>query len=398
MSNDGMSGIDMQNGDTSGLKMHFANGTVVTPNGLLNGATIRIAGDRIALITPLERLSSEAIDLDGGWLVPGFVDTQVNGGGGVLLNDAPTVAGIAAIGAAHAPYGTTAFMPTLISDTPDVIAATLDAMDAAILAGVPGVVGAHIEGPCINVSRKGIHDPAKFRLLDDAMIELLIRPRKGRVMVTLAPELTDAASIARLVAGGVIVSAGHTDADYETIVEAVGAGLTGITHLFNAMSPLLHRAPGVVGAALDDRSVYCGLIADGLHVHDAALRLALNARPNDRLMLVSDAMPSVGAVDKDFRLQGRLIHVEDGKCFGEDGTLAGSDLDMAGAVRNLVARTHADVPTAAAMAAANPAAFLGLSHERGSLTPGLRADWVALTADLRPAGTWIGGLKIADGI
>ena len=133
---------------------------------------------------------------------------------------------IAAIAAAHRPYGTTAFMPTLISDTPDVIAATLDAMDAAILAGVPGVVGAHIEGPCINPARKGIHDPAKFRLLDDAMIELLIRPRKGRVMVTLAPELTDPASIARLVAGGVIVSAGHTDADYDTIVEAAGSGLT----------------------------------------------------------------------------------------------------------------------------------------------------------------------------
>ncbi|MES3151986.1 N-acetylglucosamine-6-phosphate deacetylase [Sphingomonas faeni] len=379
----------------SGLQMQFANGTIVTPDALLNGATITIDGDRIVSITGVDTRATDAIDLAGGWLLPGFIDTQVNGGGGVLLNDEPTVAGIAAIGAAHAPYGTTAFMPTLISDTPDVIAATLDAMDAAVLAGVPGVVGAHIEGPWINPSRKGIHDPAKFRLLDDAMIELLIRPRKGRVMVTLAPELTDPASIARLVAGGVIVSAGHTDADYETIVAALAAGMTGITHLFNAMSPLLHRAPGVVGAALDDRSAYCGLIADGLHVHDAALRLALNARPHDRLMLVSDAMPSVGAVDKDFRLQGRLIHVEDGKCFGEDGTLAGSDLDMAGAVRNLVARTQADVPTAAAMAATYPAAFLGLSHERGALAPGLRADWVALTADLRPAGTWIGGRLVA---
>ena len=375
--------------------MHFVNGTIVTADTLLTGATITVEGDRIVSITALDSTPSDAIDLQNGWLVPGFIDTQVNGGGGVLLNDQPTVEGIAAIGAAHAPYGTTAFMPTLISDTPDVIEATLDAMDAAILAGVPGVVGAHIEGPWINPSRKGIHDPAKFRLLDDAMIALLVRPRRGRVMVTLAPELTDAASIARLVAGGAIVSAGHTDADYETIIAAVGAGLTGITHLFNAMSPLLHRAPGVVGAALDDRHVYCGLIADGLHVHDAALRLALNARPRDRLMLVSDAMPSVGAVDKDFRLQGRLIHVEDGKCFGEDGTLAGSDLDMAGAVRNLVARTDADVPTAAAMAATNPAAFLGLGHERGALAPGLRADWVMLTADLRPAGTWIGGQLVA---
>lgn len=378
--------------------MRFSNGTILTADGALDGATITLDGDRVTAIAPLDSGTGEPIDLDGGWLVPGFIDTQVNGGGGVLLNDAPTVAGIAAIGAAHATYGTTAFMPTLISDTLDVIAATLDAMDAAIAAGVPGVVGAHIEGPWINLTRKGIHDPAKFRRLDEATIDLLTRPRSGRVMVTLAPELTDPATIARLVAAGVIVSAGHTDADYDTIVAAITAGMTGITHLFNAMSPLLHRAPGVVGAALDDRQVYCGLIADGLHVHDAALRLALNARPHDRLMLVSDAMPSVGAVEKDFWLQGRLIRVADGKCVGEDGTLAGSDLDMAGAVRNLVQRTDASVATAVAMASTNPAAFLGLSHERGTLAPGLRADWVHLTRDLAPAGTWIGGTKISDGV
>ncbi len=378
--------------------MRFSNGTVLTADGALDGATIEIAGDRIAAVAPLDGSAGATIDLDGGWLVPGFVDTQVNGGGSVLLNDAPTVEGIAAIGAAHATYGTTAFMPTLISDTFDVIAATLDAMDAAIAAGVPGVLGAHIEGPWINFTRKGIHDPAKFVRLDEAMIALLTRPRAGRVMVTLAPELTDTASIARLVEAGVIVSAGHTDATYDTIVAAIAAGMTGVTHLFNAMSPLLHRAPGVVGAALDDATVYCGLIADGLHVHDAALRLAMNARPHDRLMLVTDAMPSVGAVDKDFLLQGRLIRVADGKCVGEDGTLAGSDLDMAGAVRNLVSSTGASVATAVAMASANPAAFLGLTHERGTIAPGLRADWVRLTRDLAPAGTWIGGTKISDGI
>jgi N-acetylglucosamine-6-phosphate deacetylase len=378
--------------------MRFSNGTVLTATGAIDDATITVDCSRIAEIAPLAGGYGDVIDLDGGWLVPGFVDTQVNGGGGVLLNDAPTMSGVAAIGAAHAAYGTTAFMPTLISDTPAVIAATLDAMDMAIAAGVAGVVGAHIEGPWINITRKGIHDPSKFRRLDEAMIDLLARPRAGRVMVTLAPELTDTKTIARLVAAGVIVSAGHTDADYDTIVAAIAAGMTGITHLFNAMSPLLHRAPGVVGAALDDRNVYCGLIADGLHVHDAALRLALNARPHDRLMLVTDAMPSVGAVEKDFWLQGRLIRVSDGKCVGEDGTLAGSDLDMAGAVRNLVQRTGASVPTAVAMAATNPAAFLGLSQERGALAPGLRADWVHLTRDLAPAGTWIGGIKISDGI
>ena len=376
--------------------MRFINGHVVTPAGVLANATLSVGGGRIAAVS--DEAATETVDLDGGWLVPGFIDTQVNGGGGVLFNDAPTVEGIDAIGRAHARFGTTGFLPTLISDSPEVIAKALDATDAAIEAGVPGCVGVHIEGPIISVTRKGIHDPEKFRKLDDDLLALLTRPRRGKVMLTLAPEMVSLEDIARLHAAGVILSIGHSDADYDTAKAAIAAGMTGVTHLFNAMSPLLHRAPGVVGAALDDRHVYCGLIADGLHVHDAALRLALNARPHDRLMLVSDAMPSVGAVDKDFRLQGRLIHVEDGKCFGEDGTLAGSDLDMAGAVRNLVARTHADVTTAAAMASTNPAAFLGLSHERGALASGLRADWVALTADLRPAGTWIGGLKIADGI
>ena len=372
-------------------QFHVVNGSVVTPDGLMNGATIRVVGDRIAMITPLERAPADAVDLGGGWLVPGFVDTQVNGGGGVLLNDQPTVAGIAAIGAAHAPYGTTAFMPTLISDTPDVIEATLDAMDAAILAGVPGVVGAHIEGPWINPARKGIHDPAKFRLLDDAMIELLIRPRKGRVMVTLAPELTDPASIARLVAGGVIVSAGHTDADYETIVAAAGAGLSGITHLFNAMPAMVQRTPGLVGAALDDPRPWCGLIVDGVHVAPAVLRIAVKARGIERMMLVTDAMSSVGAVEKDFVLQGRQIRVQDGICAYEDGTLAGSDLDMAAAVANAMGMLGLEPVVAARLAAGNPAAFLGLEAERGTLAAGLRADWVQLTAAMAPVATIIGG-------
>ncbi len=336
---------------------------------------------------------AQVIDLDGGWLVPGFVDTQVNGGGGVLFNDHPTVAGIAAIGAAHATYGTTAFLPTLISDRLDVVAAGLDAVDAAIEQGVPGVVGIHVEGPFLNPARKGIHDANHFRALDDAAIELLTRPRKGVVMVTLAPERNEIAAIARLVAAGVIVSIGHSDATYEEARAAIDAGARGVTHLYNAMSPLKHRDPGVVGAVLEDKSVYAGLIVDGAHLHPAAIRVALAARPIDRFMLVTDAMPTVGAEAKEFVLNGQPIHVENGVCVDVNGTLAGCDLDMATAVAN----THAlgvAFEDAVAMASANPAAFLRLSHRIGSLDIGHSADFVWLDRDLTVRGTWIAGNRI----
>jgi N-acetylglucosamine-6-phosphate deacetylase len=368
----------------------FINGGVIAGDAVLDGATIEVSDGRIVDIAPASG-GPDAMDLAGGWIVPGFIDVQVNGGGGVLFNDFPTVEGIAAIGRAHARFGTTAFLPTLISDSPEVIARALDAVDAAIETGVPGCIGVHIEGPVINAARKGIHDARKFRGLGPDLLALLERPRRGKVLLTLAPERVPLADIRRLVEAGVILSIGHSDADYETATAAIRAGMRGVTHLFNAMSPLLHRAPGVVGAALDDQTVYCGLIADGFHVHDAPLRIAMRARPHDRFMLVTDAMPCVGADMGAFELQGRRILVAGGRCVGEDGTLAGSALDMAGAFRNVVTRLTLDPAVAAAMAATNPAAFLGLSHERGTLTRGLVADWVQLTRDLKPAGTWIAG-------
>ena len=374
--------------------IRFQNGHIVTPAGVRDAATLSVEGGLIVAISA-DAPAPETVDLDGGWLVPGFIDTQVNGGCGVLFNDALTVEGIAAIGRAHAPFGTTGFLPTLISNTPEAIERALDATDAAIEAGVPGCIGVHIEGPIINVSRKGIHDPAKFRGLDDALMALLTTPRRGKVMLTLAPERVSLEDIRRLHEAGVILSIGHSDADYDTATAAIEAGMTGVTHLFNAMSPLLHRAPGVVGAAIDDQSVYCGLILDGFHVHDAAVRIAIRARPHDRFLLVTDAMPCVGSDMDSFELHGRHIRVEGGRLLGEDGTLAGSSLDMAGAFRHAVTRIGLDHEDAAAMAATSPAAFLGLSNERGALAPGLVADWVQLTRDLQPAGTWIAGTRIA---
>ena len=270
--------------------------------------------------------------LQGGVLIPGFIDTQVNGGGGVLFNDDPTAEGVAAIGAAHRRFGTTGFLPTLISDDLEVIDHAIDAVEHAISRGVPGVLGIHIEGPFLNVRRKGIHDSSKFRVLEEAQVQRLTRLKGGRTMITLAPEMTTPEMIRRLVAAGAVVSAGHTDADYPTMRAALDAGLTGVTHLFNAMSQLGNRAPGVVGAALEDQSAWCGLIVDGHHVDPVTLKLALRCRPHDRFMLVTDAMPSVGAAADHFHLQGRRILVRNGACRDENGVLAGSDLDMASAL------------------------------------------------------------------
>jgi N-acetylglucosamine-6-phosphate deacetylase len=364
----------------------FIGGRVATASGVLDGAEIRVEQGRISSIAPLTDTPG-AVDLAGGWVLPGFIDTQVNGGGGVLFNDVTSVEGIAAIGAAHARFGTTGFLPTLISEDLDGIAAALDAVDAAIESGVPGVLGVHIEGPVLNPARNGIHDPGKFRRLDGALISLLSKRRRGRVLVTVAPERVDLADVRTLAKAGAIVSAGHTEATFEQAEAAFDAGVTGVTHLFNAMPPIYQRAPGIVGATLDDPRPWSGLIVDRVHVATPVLRMALKLRPFDKLMLVTDAMPSVGSNHKSFKLHGRKIDVAEGRCIYTDGTLAGSDLDMATAVSNCVADLGLTPDRVSLLASTNPAAFLGLSNERGALAPGLRADWVVLDADLRPVQT-----------
>ncbi len=366
----------------------FTNARIVTPGGIVEGG-LTCEGETITAIGG-KATGGKVIDIAGGYLLPGFIDTQVNGGGGVLFNDETTVDGIAAIGAAHRHYGTTGFLPTLISDELEVIDAAMRAVEAAIAAGVPGVLGIHIEGPFISKERKGIHNPAMFRTLDAESKALLTSLKRGRTLVTLAPENCLPEDIADLARGGVIVAAGHTNATYETAVAALKAGATGFTHLFNAMSPMTHRAPGVVGAALEDENAFCGLIADGQHVAWPVIRVALRAKAHDHVMLVTDAMPTVGSAQKTFILNGEMIHVENGVCIGEDGTLAGSDLDMATAVRNIVRHGGMGVVEAALMAATAPARFLGLGSARGSLVPGQRADIVWLDADLDMRGTFIG--------
>lgn len=374
------------------MAVKLINGRVLTPAGLRDDLCVVIDGGLIVAVAPADQTSdAEVQDLRGHILAPGFIDTQVNGGGGVLFNEDPSVEGIAAIGAAHRRFGTTGFLPTLISDDLDVIDRAIDAVEAAIARGVPGVLGIHIEGPFLNIRRKGIHDASKFLQLEDAQVERLTRLNGGRTLITLAPEMTTPEIIRRLVGAGAHVSAGHTDADYATLRLALDAGLTGVTHLFNAMSQLQNRAPGVVGAVLEDQTAWCGIIVDGHHVDPVVLKVALRCRPADRFMLVTDAMPSVGAQGDHFFLQGRRITVKDGLCYDDQGVLAGSDLDMASAFRNAVAMLDLPLEMASAMASTNPATFLNMADRRGSIAVGQVADLVALDADLTVAQTWIEG-------
>jgi N-acetylglucosamine-6-phosphate deacetylase len=371
----------------------LVNGAVMTDRGLEEGLAVVLAGETIAAVIPEGEIGPDLarIDLAGGRLLPGFIDIQVNGGGGVLFNDSPTVEAIGTIGAAHRRFGTTGFLPTLISDGMSAVGAAMAATRQAMDSRLPGVLGIHIEGPYLNTERKGIHDASKLRRMDEEGLALLTSLGVGRTLVTLAPEMASAEMIERLVAAGVIVSAGHTNASYAVVRAALDAGMTGFTHLFNAMSPLSSRAPGAVGAALSDGRSWCGLIVDGRHVDPVVLKIALKCRPPTRFILVTDAMPCVGSDQTTFTLQGKTITVRDGACFDTDGKLAGSDLDMASAVRNAVGLLGLDLAVASHMASRNPAEFLGLGSRLGRIAPGFRADLVLLDDQLQVADTWIGG-------
>jgi N-acetylglucosamine-6-phosphate deacetylase len=375
------------------MLLAFKNGMLLTDAGIESGRSLLVRGGRIEAIVNAREIvgADQTIDLDGQLLVPGFIDTQVNGGGGVLFNDDPCVESIAAIGKAHRRFGTTGFLPTLISDDLHVVDQAIHAVREAIARGVPGVLGIHIEGPFLSNERRGVHDASKLRTLDEDAMKLLATPTGGVTMVTLAPERTTRTIIRALADAGVIVSAGHTNATYDELQPALEAGVRGFTHLFNAMSQLGNREPGAVGAALAHADSWLGLIVDGYHVHAEVLKIALRAKRHDRFMLVSDAMPSVGAEVKEFRIQGRLITVDGDRIIDDEGRLAGAHLDMSGAVRNTVNQLGVSLTDALRMASTYPAEFLKLGDRMGRIAPGQRADLVLVDEEINVLRSWIAG-------
>lgn len=368
---------------------------VFTGERFLDGHAVLIDGGWVLDVLPAANLPSEATrhDLDGGFLAPGFIDAQVNGGGGVLFNETRTAEGAGAIAAAHVRYGSTGLLPTFITDQPDRQAEAVAAIRGAVAAGAPGILGLHLEGPFLAPSRKGAHDPALIRPMRDADVDALLDAGLDTLLLTVAAENASPRQIRRLTDGGVIVSLGHSDASYEIATAAADAGARGVTHLFNAMSPLGHRAPGLVGAALDHGGLWAGLIADGHHVDPAALRIALRAKQGPaRLFLVSDAMPPAGSPGDTFALSGRTVTRRDGRLTLADGTLAGSDLTMDRAVRYAVSHLGQPLAEALRMASLYPAAFLRLDDARGRIAPGFAADMVHLGDDLAVRRTWIAGV------
>jgi N-acetylglucosamine-6-phosphate deacetylase len=335
-------------------------------------------------------------ELPGGFLAPGFIDLQVNGGGGVLLTHDPTAEAVARMLQAHRASGTTAMLPTVISDTPAVHRAAVAAVLAAQAAGSPGVLGIHLEGPFFARSRRGTHQAAMIREPGAEDLDWLAG-LGGQLLtlVTLAPEHLPAGAIARLHAAGLLVCAGHSDARYDQLQRAIDEGLRGFTHLFNAMSPLTAREPGTVGAALDSGACWAGLIADGHHVHPASIRIAARALPRGKLCLVSDAMATVGSDRDHFELYGETIRVTDGKLVNAEGALAGSAIGMIDAVAYCHRRVGLPLEEALRMASRYPAAFLGLEHSLGRVAPGYRADLVAIQdagdGALRVRETWVAG-------
>ena len=372
----------------------LVNGRVLLEEGFRDDVAVLLSAGRVQAVVEAgdARVRDAArVDLAGGSLLPGFIDAQVNGGGGVLLNNTPTVEGIRAIAAAHRRHGTTGLLPTLISDRADTMREAIGAVRDAIARGVPGVLGIHLEGPYLAAERKGTHDASVFRVPDAGELELVTSLSGGVTLVTLAPERVPPDAIRALVARGAIVAAGHTAASHAQVRAGLEAGVRGFTHLYNAMSPLTAREPGVVGAALEDRDSWCGLIVDGVHVHPASLRVALAAKPRGKLFLVTDAMPMVGADRPSFELYGETITAVDGVVRNAAGALAGSALDMASAVRNCVRLLDLPLAEAARMASRYPAEFLGLAATRGRIAAGMDADLVLLDDALEVRATWIGG-------
>jgi N-acetylglucosamine-6-phosphate deacetylase len=354
-----------------------------------------IERSQIAALTPRSQVSAlgEMFELPpGAWLAPGFIDVQVNGGGDILFNADPTPGGISKIVRAHRKFGTTALLPTLITDTDDTMAAALSAVETMV-AREPGVLGIHFEGPFLSPEKSGVHRPDLCRCPEPRHRRMLAQLRDGVSLVTLAPEQVPPGFIAELVAAGVKVSLGHSMATYQQTRTAMGEGLTGFTHLFNAMRPLSSREPGPIAAALESPSAFYGLIVDGEHVAPAMLRLALRGG-SGHPMLVTDAMPPVGGYKQEFVLQGQQITVRDGGCTTAQGALAGSAIDMATAVRNCVRLLQLPLEQALACASTEPANFLGLGHWLGRLASGYRADIVAFRPDdLEVLATWVAGEK-----
>lgn len=381
------------------MRQLLTGARLFTGDRMVDGHAVMTEGGRVTAVLPmseapsdvrLRRLPADAL------LVPGFLDVQVNGAGGVLFNDTPTAEAALAIAAAARRTGTTGVLPTLMTDEKSKMRVACEAAAQAFARPGGGVLGLHLEGPFLSTERPGVHSPRWMRKPTGEDVEFLITMARrlgqaGRLLMTVAPECVEDLDIARLAGAGITLSAGHTAASVERTRQAIAAGVRGFTHLFNAMPPIINREPGPVAAALADPDAWCSIIADGVHVHPALIRFLVQVKPPGKVVLVTDAMPPSGTDATSFTLFGRTILRKNGRLVTDDGTLAGSDIDMAASVRNCVQLFELSLEDSLRMASLYPAAYLGLDDQLGRVAPGYRADLTLLGTDLKVLATWVGG-------
>lgn len=380
-------------------KTALTGATIFDGRQLYQHHGLLLANNHISSICDLNAIPADVdqVTLDGGTLVPGLIDLQVNGGGGLLLNNTPTVEGIALICQAHAVFGTTSLLPTLLTASPSVTKQAINAAIEAHRRSIPGFLGLHLEGPHLSVEKKGAHQASLIRPMnsDDLDLYICTRNQLSSLMITVAPESVTDQQIETLTNAGITISLGHSNASYEQCLSAFNAGATCATHLYNAMSPLTHREPGLVGAALTHTKNFCGLIADGHHVHPGAINHALAAtQKGSPLFLVSDAMSLIGTDINSFELDGRRVFRDKGRLVLGDGTLAGADISLIDAVRFMVKSCDLKTEEAIRMATVYPARCIGNDQTRGTLEPEHQANIVHLSDDLQVQQVWSGGAPL----
>ncbi len=379
------------------MKQALVGARIFTGEEFLNNHALIINGDVIEALVSAEHLPADIsrIELNGGVLAPGFIDLQVNGGGGAFFTNDTSVSAIQTMLDGHRPTGTTSLLPTLISDTREVHQAGVRAIAAAVAAGLKGVLGVHVEGPFFDMARRGAHNERYIRKMEQADIDWLVASVKAqhefKVMLTLAPEHADAGQIKQLTSAGVVVCAGHTDGHYDDVVAALKEGLSGFTHLYNAMRPTTGREPGVVGAALEDANSWCGIIIDTYHVHAASARIAYAAKPKGKMYLVTDAMSTVGSPEKSFQIYGETIYEKDGCLVNAEGRLAGSAIGMIDAVRLNTNWVGVELAESLRMASLYPAEYMQVDNHLGRIRENYRADLVHFTDDFKVTHTWVAG-------
>ncbi|CAH0251556.1 N-acetylglucosamine-6-phosphate deacetylase [bacteria symbiont BFo1 of Frankliniella occidentalis] len=376
----------------------LTQGRIFTGHKILDNHAVVIADGLIERVCPLEDLPAgiETRDVGGAIIAPGFIDLQLNGCGGVQFNDdiaAISVETLQIMQKANEKSGCTSFLPTLITSTDELMKRAVEVMRAYLAQNANQALGLHLEGPWLNPLKKGTHDPALIRAPDQELVDFLCANADVITKITLAPEKVDAAIIRQLRAAGIVISAGHSHGTYEEAAAGIDAGVTFATHLYNAMPATSGREPGLIGALFDSPDVWCGVIADGLHVHYANIRNAKRIK-GDKLILVTDATAPAGASIDRFIFAGKTIYYRNGLCVDENGTLSGSALTMIEAVENSVEHVGISLDETLRMATLYPARAMGVDNQLGSIEAGKVANLTVFTRDYKIIRTIVNGNEV----